>query len=458
MDLEKLIESGEGENLEFKSSFNNELIETLVAFANTSGGKIVVGINQKNELSGVAINPESVQNWINEIKNKTSPSLIPDVVVSATGNRTIVVFSIQEYPIKPVATRGKYFKRTANSNHLLNITEVVDMHLQSFNTSWDFHTNNQFKINDISLDKVQAAIEIFNQTNSKINDDPLTFLLKNDLLRDGKLTNAAYLLFTERDTVFTTIELGRFQTETIIKDSGRTKSDILSQVGQVMDFVKKHINKEVIITGQPRNIQKWQYPLEAIREIITNMVIHRDYRSSSDSIVKVFDDRIEFYNPGRLPDSISIEDLLTNNYKSTPRNKLIADFCKSIGLIEKYGSGIRRIVEYFTEAQLHRPEFRNISDGFMVTVFAENSKISPNNVPDNVPDDVPDNVPDNVPDERRKKILQTIIRKSDITIKELSRIFHVNTKTIKRDLENLKSQKKINRIGPDKGGHWEIII
>ena len=92
--------------------------------------------------------------------------------------------------------------------------------------------------------------------------------------------------------------------------------------------------------------------MEAIREIITNMIVHRDYRSASDSIVKIFDNYIEFYNPGKLPDSISVEDLLSNNYKSTPRNKLIADFCKSIGLIEKYGSGIRRIVEYFAEAQI----------------------------------------------------------------------------------------------------------
>ena len=147
-----------------------------------------------------------------------------------------------------MATRGKYFKRVANSNHLLSISDVVNLHLQSFNTSWDYHVNNQFNINDISLDKVQSTIEIIKQTGTKINDDPLTFLIKNDLLRNGQLTNAAYLLFTERDTVLTTIELGRFQTNIIIKDSTRTKSDILSQIDQVMDFVKKHINKEVIIT------------------------------------------------------------------------------------------------------------------------------------------------------------------------------------------------------------------
>ncbi|MDO8951839.1 MAG: hypothetical protein Q7U86_04390, partial [Draconibacterium sp.] len=125
-------------------------------------------------------------------------------------DKTLVIFFVQEYPIKPVATRGKYFKRFANSNHLLHITEVVNLHLQSFNTSWDFHINNQFKIEDISLEKVQNAIDIINQTETKIIDDPITFLVKNDLLRDGLLTNAAFLLFTGKETVLTAIELGRF--------------------------------------------------------------------------------------------------------------------------------------------------------------------------------------------------------------------------------------------------------
>jgi ATP-dependent DNA helicase RecG len=159
-----ILESGEGENLEFKSSFSNELIETLVAFANTNGGRVVIGINQNNELVGVQVNSESIQNWVNKIKHKTSPSIIPDVEILSEINKTFVIFFIQEYPIKPVATRGKYFKRVANSNHLLHVSEVVNLHLQSFNTSWDFHTNNQFKIEDISLEKVQKSIDLINQS------------------------------------------------------------------------------------------------------------------------------------------------------------------------------------------------------------------------------------------------------------------------------------------------------
>lgn len=106
--IQELIQVGENETLEFKSSFNNELIETLVAFANTSGGKIIAGINPEGVIKGISLNPESIQTWVNEIKNKTSPSLIPDVDVLHLQNKTIVVFSIKEYPVKPVSTRANH--------------------------------------------------------------------------------------------------------------------------------------------------------------------------------------------------------------------------------------------------------------------------------------------------------------------------------------------------------------
>ncbi|MFN8256688.1 MAG: ATP-binding protein [Bacteroidales bacterium] len=134
-DFKHIVEPGESEKIEFKSSFNHELIETIVAFSNSTGGKIIVGINQKKEFIGLVVNDETVQNWVNEIKTKTSPQIIPDVEILEFENKKYLIFSVQEYPIKPVATRGKYFKRRANSNHLLNTSEVVNLHLQSFNTS-----------------------------------------------------------------------------------------------------------------------------------------------------------------------------------------------------------------------------------------------------------------------------------------------------------------------------------
>jgi ATP-dependent DNA helicase RecG len=171
------------------------------------------------------------------------------------------------------------------------------------------------------------------------------------------------------------------------------------------------------------------------------MIVHRDYRSASDSIVKIFNNKIEFYNPERLPENITVEDLLSNNYKSTPRNKLIADFCKNLGLIEKYGSGIRRIVDYFKSENLPVPEFRNISDGFMVTIFEKEKE----------------DVTEKVTEKRIVIILNEIKLNNKISIDQLAGILKVTRRTILRDLELLKKQNVIKRIGPDKGGHWAVM-
>ena len=174
------------------------------------------------------------------------------------------------------------------------------------------------------------------------------------------------------------------------------------------------------------------------------MIVHRDYRSSSDSIVKVFDNKIEFYNPGRLPENITVDDLLSNNYKSTPRNKLIADFLKSLGLIEKYGSGIKRIVDYFTEENLPSPEFKNISDGFMVTVFSgKHFSFS-------------ENVTENVTEKRKIAIFNLIKDDNKISTTQIAKKLNVARRTIARDINLLKNNGIIKRIGPDKGGYWEV--
>lgn len=116
-----ILSKGEGESVEFKSSFNKSVIETLVGFANTKGGKIVIGVSDKKEILGVSIGEESVQKWINEIKQHTEPSIIPDVEVLQLGGNTVVVMEIQDFPIKPISFNGRYYCQKQNSNHLLSL-------------------------------------------------------------------------------------------------------------------------------------------------------------------------------------------------------------------------------------------------------------------------------------------------------------------------------------------------
>lgn len=385
------IPENEGLTVEFKSSFNVTTIETLVAFANTKGGAVYIGINDKRKITGLSLHKETIQQLVNEVKCKTAPMLIPDAEVIEREGKQIVVLSIPEYPIKPVSVQGRYFKRVENSTHQMTISEVVNMHLQTMNSSWDAYIDSFHTIEDISLQKVQKAIDALCSRGRNIVEDPLSFLVKYDMLRGDKITNAAFLLFHKNDHIINTIELGFFQSDIIIKDSWRLKSDLLSQIDEVMDFVKKHINKEVIITGNPQNTERWQYPLEAIREITMNMIIHRNYQSPADSIVKVYPNKIEFFNPGLLPEGITIDDLLNNNYKSTPRNKMIADFCKDLGLIEKYGSGIRRVMNLCREAEMPLPKIAQLSGGVNVT-FESNENITPQATPQVTPQALNDNI------------------------------------------------------------------
>lgn len=364
------IPEKEGLKVEFKSSFNIEVIEALVAFANAKGGTVYIGVSDKRKIIGVSLNKETVQHLINEVKCKTAPILIPDVEVLDFEGKQVVALSIQEYPIKPVAVQGRYFKRVENSTHQMTVNEVVNMHLQTMNSSWDAYIDSFHSIEDLSLEKVQRAIDVLRARGRDIVEDPLSFLVKYDMLRGDKITNAAFLLFHKDDNIISTVELGYFQSDVIIKDSSRSKSDLLSQVDEVMGFVKKHINKEVVITENPQNTERWQYPLEAIREISMNMIVHRNYQLPGDSIVKVYPDKVEFFNPGLLPDGITIDDLLNNNYKSTPRNKVIADFFKDLGLIEKYGSGIRRVMKLCKEEGRPLPQIMQMSNGVNVTFLS----------------------------------------------------------------------------------------
>jgi ATP-dependent DNA helicase RecG len=152
---------------------------------------------------------------------------------------------------------------------------INQIKMSTANTSWDYYLDDHHNESDISLEKVQNFIEMANRVRSvPITDDPLTVLQKYELLREGRITRAAFFLFMAGESSLSAIELGRFQTETIIKDGSRLRTDLFTEVTGVMEFIKKHINRAYIITGNPQREERWDYPLDAVREIVLNAVIH----------------------------------------------------------------------------------------------------------------------------------------------------------------------------------------
>ena len=218
--------------------------------------------------------------------------------------------------------KGKYYKRIGNSNHLMTVDEIANEHLKTINTSWDFYVDPNHTIEDISFDKVSRFIQNIEQrTQSKIQYLPVDFLSKMEMLRDGRLTFGAYLLFVSDYCTISDLQIGRFKSDITIIDSMSLNSDLFTEVEQIMAFIKKHLMIEYIITAEPQRTERFDYPLEAIRELVINMIVHRDYRDSSGSVIKIFDNRIEFFNPGKLYGGITITDLLSGNYTSKSRYK-----------------------------------------------------------------------------------------------------------------------------------------
>ena len=270
----KQIECGEGYSTEFKLSFQKEVIESIVAFANAKGGIVFIGINDSREIIGINIGEESIQKYINTIKQNTSPAIIPDISIIKLDNKNIVMIEVKEFPIKPVSYRNRYYLRRANSNHIMTMEEIANEYLKTKNSSWDYYADTMHNFNDIHLEKVEKFIQkIEINFNKKFDETPIQILQKYGLIRDDKITFGAYLLFVKDFCLISGIQAGRFKTSTDIIDSLSLNTDILTTIDELMVFIREHFMVEYIITGNPQREERYDYPIEAIREIVLNMIV-----------------------------------------------------------------------------------------------------------------------------------------------------------------------------------------
>ena len=466
-----MLPTTENITTEFKPTFNEDVIESLVAFANAKGGNVYVGVTDSGKVKGVTVGKETIQNWINEVKNKTAPQLIPDAELLEIETKTVVKFFVPEYPIKPVSTRGRYYKRIANSNHLMGIDEIANEHLKTLNTSWDYYTDPNHSLNDISDEKVSKLIQKINQqSQNEITLSNSDFLRKMEIVRDEKITFGGYLMFAKDYCSLSDVQVGRFKSDITIIDSISLNFDLFQEVEDIIAFIKKHLMVAYIITGEPQRTERFDYPLDAIREIVVNMIVHRDYRESSASIIKIFDDRIEFYNPGKLYGGITIDDLLTGNYTSKSRNKLIAKIFKEAGLIERYGSGIMRVRKICKDYGIIEPQFSEISNGFMVTLYKEKfihnidyfvkeSTLEIENVSGGQTGGQTGGQAGGQTGLTASQlaVFKVINQNNKVSRNDIANILNISPSAVQKHILKLKQKNIIARVGGDFGGYWKVL-
>ena len=368
----------ESETIEFKSSFNKEVIESIVAFSNTRGGKIVLGYNNKNEITGISLSNESIPQWINEIKQSTQPAIFPDFNVVKIGNKKVVEIIVDEFPLKPVSYKNRYLSRKQNSNHLLSIDEITELRFISLNYSFDSFTV-ETTFNELDAD----AISFFSKRISESgryhsSKDIREDFIKLGLIVNNKLTRAAQLLF---GTHYTGIHIGRFKAQDTIIDDILIRSPLILAVEEAMNFIKRNIRLGYEFTGELKRKEIWQFPLQAIRESLLNAIVHKDYSNPTDVIIKIFDNSIEVSNPGKLLNGLTINDLKHNNYKARHRNKLLTEAFYLTGDIEKFGTGFIRIRNWLKDYPNISYHLTGDSMIFSIGFFEENFQVTPQVTP-----------------------------------------------------------------------------
>ena len=436
-DLGKLLEGGESETVEFKASFDKETLETSVAFANTKGGIILTGVSDKGEIKGIQIGKETLRDWANQISQSTEPRIIPEIEIGTIDGKNVAVIRIKEFPIKPVFVKGRCFRRVGNSNRVMQAREIAEMHFQSTGMSWDRLPVTNAPIGEIDLEKVKQYIESAKDARGrKISggEKPLQVLEKLELIKDGKPTWAAILLFHNHPQRFLSqamIHCGKFKEETMVIDDRMIEGAIIEQIEEAMDFIRKNINVRFVMTGKPAREEVWDYPLEALREAVINAVCHRDYTVSSNTEVRIYDNELIVWNPGGLPLGLTVEDL----YKPHPsilRNKGIGGIFYDMGLVEQWGSGIDKMRGACIKAGIPEPKFEE-HQGFRVIfrkdIYTEEylQKIRLN--------------------ERQIKAVIYVKQKGRITNREYREMFNIKNRMALMDLSDLCNKRILTRVG-----------
>ena len=256
-----ILPASESEKVEFKTSYNEDVIESLVAFSNTKGGTVYIGISDSSEIRGIQLGKETTAQCINEIKNKTAPQIIPDIDILNIQGKDVVLLSVKEYPIKPVSTRGRYYKRVQNSNHLLSVDEISDVYMQSMQNSWDSYPYRGATTNSLNIEKIEQFIAKVNIVKRfSLPTQPLDALKKLNLIRFDVPANAAMLLFSN-DNLRYNVHIGRFKTPSTIIADKMISGNLYDVLEESFQTIIEHLKFAVEITGKTtQHIEIPEYP------------------------------------------------------------------------------------------------------------------------------------------------------------------------------------------------------
>jgi len=363
----------ENQNIEFKSSWRDEWLQWICGFANANGGKLYIG----KENSGNVIGIENHERLMEELPNKIRDLLgISAEVNLLEENGLKYIEIITQLQSVAISYRGKYYQRVGATNLELTGNRLNEFLLKKSGRTWDDVIEERATEKDIDEESIKKFITVAEKTNRLPDVTGLTnfeILEKLRLTEGEKYKRAAIILFGKEPGKFypnITVKIGKF---------GKTADELLYEeveegnLFKILQNVLQQLNRKffknpIDFEGMQR-IEKGEYPVAAIREMLLNALVHKSYPGASIQI-RIYDDKINIWNEGTLPPELTI-DSLTRQHPSIPRNPIIADVCYKGGFIDTWGRGTLKIINACKQAELPSPDIKEEFGGFTVTIFKD---------------------------------------------------------------------------------------
>ena len=470
--------SGESKNIEYKVTLpdkSEKYIKTIVAFANTQGGKLIVGIDDKtHEVIGVEneILFQLMDGIANAVSDSCIPQIIPDIEPQTVDGKTVIVVSVEAGKNRPyyLKSKGKEhgtYIRVAGTSRQAFPEKIKELEMEGARISWDELTCVGYPVSEEATEKLCKDIECFRKRAGMAEHSVKKEQLINwKILKKSEgqlLATNVYALLTSDYFSFSKTQCAVFKgtDRTVFLDKREFMGSIYTQIEEAVDFVLRNIRLGATIDGLVRK-EKYELPPEAIREMIINAHCHRNLLDESCIQVAVYDDRLEVTSPGGLYNGLTYEEIMNGHSKI--RNRGIANIFGQMGLVEAWGSGIKRIINAAEEYGLPEPKFQEFDNMFRVELFRNSLPMDLKNR--NI-GEISEKHRRNIGETSEKhgimrlngtqrEIIKLLLENNQLSATKLAEKIGVASRNIETNIKKLKDYGFLVRHGSPKGGYWEV--
>ena len=444
-------------------------LKSVSAFANGEGGTLLFGISDDDKIVGLADAEGDAEKISEEIKSKLDPVPAVNLESKELDGKKLVLLHVypgQETPYYYIGDKQRLaFVRIGNESVTADRIQLKSLVLKGTGRTYDSMPSS-YKFEDMAFSKLKSVHYKRLQRSFEDNE----FVSWGIVDEKGKLTNAGALLADESPVRQSRIFCTRWNGLDMTNGLGEAIDDVELEgcvIGQLQDavsFVRNNSRKKWWKEDDYRE-ELPDYPERAVTEAIANAIIHRDYMQMGSEIhIDMYDDRLEIYSPGGMLDGKLIQQLNPLTVPSKRRNPLLADFFNRLGLMERRGSGMKKIMDAYKQyqrlAKCHIPEFTSDASEFHVTLW--NLNYDGNNTAADNTYQKEEFVKEPVEFTKEfikasRQIYKLISTNPKVSTVQMAISMGLSTRQVLKYIKRLQDFHKIARIGGRKTGEWKII-